>query len=298
MDEDDPKIETEAEGTTEVEATNKQRIYEQDDEEGADQEEQNSMDAPYDHGDVGEGEQYEGEDDQDMVGNYAEEEENPNKDDNQEAYIKSPEKVEEIDNPISSLPEPLKDSHLKYDNQMKQQVQEDERDQQEAFEIQEEHDGNEVYDRHQEEPNEFGLEQEGEQYQYDEEGKEIDYGEDDEETKRLYDDENEDEMHHQMDHGEYEEEEEEEEEDPMQSKIRAIIDLCQQNNGKYGDTDFPPNDASLYKNPAEPPDYAESTPVVEWMRPEEANKNIHESEFKMIKEGMKPGDVKQGTLGD
>jgi hypothetical protein len=159
---------------------------------------------------------------------------------------------------------------------------------------QESPDRNEVYDRHQMEEPQY-EEQEGEEYHYDEEGRPLDYGEDDEETKRLYDDE--EELQNQMEHEQYEEEEEEEE-DPMQSKIRAIIDLCQQNNGKYGDTDFPPNDASLYKNPAEPPDYAESTPVVEWMRPEEALKSGNEDEIKMVSQGMRPGDVKQGTLGD
>ena len=66
----------------------------------------------------------------------------------------------------------------------------------------------------------------------------------------------------------------------------------------YGDSDFPPNDASLYKNPAEPPDYASSTPVVEWMRPEEALKNEDPSKIKMIINGTKPGDVIQGALGD
>jgi Calpain family cysteine protease len=66
----------------------------------------------------------------------------------------------------------------------------------------------------------------------------------------------------------------------------------------YGDSDFPPNDASLYFNPAEPPDYAEGTPVVEWMRPEEALKSGDSDKVAMVKNGMKPGDVKQGTLGD
>lgn len=159
---------------------------------------------------------------------------------------------------------------------------------------QESPDHNEVYDRHQVEEPQY-EEQEGEDYHYDEDGRPLDYGEDDEETKRLYDDEEDNQNH--MEHEQYEEEEEEEE-DPMQSKIRAIIDLCQQNSGKYGDTDFPPNDASLYKNPAEPPDYADSTPVVEWMRPEEALKSGNEDEIKMVSQGMRPGDVKQGTLGD
>lgn len=72
-----------------------------------------------------------------------------------------------------------------------------------------------------------------------------------------------------------------------------IISLCQENGAKYGDSDFPPNDASLYKDPTNPPDYAKETPVVEWRRPEEIS-----DEPCMIKDGTSPGDVKQGMLGD
>ena len=159
--------------------------------------------------------------------------------------------------------------------------------------------GQAVYDRHQ--VDEGPYEGEGEQYQYNDDRAEMYNEQDDEETKRLYDGEGEDDLHHHMDpegEGYVEEEEEEEEEDPLQKKINAIIELCEQTNGMYGDSEFPPNDASLYKNPAEPPDYAESTPVVEWMRPQEALKNGDDDKLDMIKDGIKPGDVKQGTLGD
>ena len=146
--------------------------------------------------------------------------------------------------------------------------------------------GQAVYDRHQMDGQQY---EDGNQQLYDDQ--------DDEETKRLYDGEGDEDMRQHIEQdGYYEEEEEEEEEDPIQKKIRAIIELCEQTNGMYGDSDFPPNDASLYKNPAEPPDYAESTPVVEWMRPEEVLKS--EDKVCMIKNGIKPGDVKQGNLGD
>ena len=90
-------------------------------------------------------------------------------------------------------------------------------------------------------------------------------------------------------------EEEEEEFDPIQKKINAIIELCKKKDGMYGDTDFPPNDQSLYKNLMELPDYAEHCPVVEWMRPQEngiKDGDNAEDSCTMIKNGLRPGDVK------
>ena len=103
-----------------------------------------------------------------------------------------------------------------------------------------------------------------------------------EEAKRLYDDgeeghsepgeehhedegydqqeEEDDELEEEDDEEElkYDEEPIEEEElDPLTKRINAIKDLCAKKNGYFGDTDFPPNDKSLYKNPIEPPSYAE-----------------------------------------
>lgn len=128
-------------------------------------------------------------------------------------------------------------------------------------------------------------------------------GDDEDAQSQPYDHEGEEEMSEQppMDaEGEYEEEgdyeEEEEDYDPIQKKIQAIIDLCESNSGMYGDTDFPINDSSLYKNPLEPPDYADQCPMVQWMRPQEAVKE--EEHVALIKGGATPGDVKQGILGD
>ena len=61
----------------------------------------------------------------------------------------------------------------------------------------------------------------------------------------------------------------------------------------YGDAEYPCNDTSLYKDPTNPPDYAQDMPMLEWRRPHE----IVEDPV-MIKDGFNPGDVKQGILGD
>ncbi len=62
----------------------------------------------------------------------------------------------------------------------------------------------------------------------------------------------------------------------------------------FGDSEFPANDSSLYKDPTNPPEYAQDMPMVEWRRPEE----IAPEEAAMIKDGTSPGDIKQGILGD
>jgi calpain-15 len=84
------------------------------------------------------------------------------------------------------------------------------------------------------------------------------------------------------------------EEDPIQEKIAKIIQICKENDALFGDSEFPANDESLYKDMANPPKYAEDTPEVEWKRPHE----IAPDEAMLIKDGVAPGDVKQGILGD
>jgi calpain, invertebrate len=84
------------------------------------------------------------------------------------------------------------------------------------------------------------------------------------------------------------------EEDPIQEKIAKIIQICKENDALFGDSEFPANDESLYKDIANPPKYAEDTPEVEWKRPHE----IAPDEAMLIKDGVAPGDVKQGVLGD
>lgn len=61
----------------------------------------------------------------------------------------------------------------------------------------------------------------------------------------------------------------------------------------FGDSEFPANDSSLYKDPTNPPDYAHDVPIVEWKRPQDISE-----EPVMLKDGVAPGDVKQMALGD
>lgn len=84
------------------------------------------------------------------------------------------------------------------------------------------------------------------------------------------------------------------EEDPIQDKIAKIIQICKENDALFGDSEFPTNEQSLYKDLASPPDYAADTPEVEWKRPHE----IAPDDAVLIKDGTAPGDVKQGLLGD
>ena len=86
----------------------------------------------------------------------------------------------------------------------------------------------------------------------------------------------------------------EEEEDPIQEKIAKIIQICKENDALFGDSEFPATDQSLYKDPTQIPDYDQNMPLVEWRRPQE----IAPDEPSMIKDGVAPGDVKQGNLGD
>lgn len=88
-------------------------------------------------------------------------------------------------------------------------------------------------------------------------------------------------------------------EDPIQEKIQKIIQICEENDALFGDQEFPDNDQSLYNDPANPPDYAENNPIVEWRRPQEfIDRNIHDVEPKMYRDKMSPGDIRQGALPD
>ncbi len=84
------------------------------------------------------------------------------------------------------------------------------------------------------------------------------------------------------------------EEDPIQEKIAKIIQICKENDALFGDSEFPASDQSLYKDVNQLPEYAQDSPEVEWKRPHE----IAPDEAELIKNGMNPGDVKQGILGD
>jgi len=290
-----PKIETEAEGMKEVDQNSKQREGQDDVLEetiGADDKDAKEEEVKLNNQDPQQESQ-----DEDQKDETENDESHDKSEGNDEEEDKQEEEPHRNDLEEEKHPQQLDDNNGGNDGNIRESMmipntppeEEDNQDPMEGSHRNEEYsDGNEVYDKHQ---------IEGPQYDRDLEG-EYQYGErDDEETKRLDDEDNEDQFSGRI-HPDNYEEEEEEEEDLMQSKIRAIIELCHQNEGKYGDTDFSPNDASLYKNPAEPPDYAENTPVVEWKRPEEALKSGNEDEIKMISQGMTSGDVKQGTLGD
>ena len=84
------------------------------------------------------------------------------------------------------------------------------------------------------------------------------------------------------------------EKNPIQEKIAKIIQICKENDALFGDSNFPANEKSLYKDNANPRKYAEDTLEVEWKRPHE----IAPDEAMLIKGGFAPGDVKQGILGD
>ena len=94
----------------------------------------------------------------------------------------------------------------------------------------------------------------------------------------------------------YEEEKQFTPEDQIKMMMVQIEEMVRDSDQLWTDPEFPANDNSLYMNPLQPPDYADDTPNVEWKRPHE----IYTGEGKpmMMKEGLTPGDVKQGALGD
>lgn len=101
-----------------------------------------------------------------------------------------------------------------------------------------------------------------------------------------------DEFGERQDYGE--EVKEESPEEKIRQMIMQIEDLCAETGQPWTDPEFPADDSSLYMDPMAPPE--DATPVVEWRRPEE----IYQGEGKpmMMKDGLSPGDVKQGALGD
>ena len=59
------------------------------------------------------------------------------------------------------------------------------------------------------------------------------------------------------------------------------------------DTEFPPNDDSLFKDPNTRPDFVKDIDTIDWKRPQEINEGAQ-----LIIDGTTAGDIKQGLLGD
>lgn len=59
-------------------------------------------------------------------------------------------------------------------------------------------------------------------------------------------------------------------EDKMRAMIQEIIEIYNESGQTpWADPEFPADDTSLYIDPLNPPDYAESSPNVLWLRPQE-----------------------------
>ena len=110
-----------------------------------------------------------------------------------------------------------------------------------------------------------------------------DYGDE----QQVYGDERED----------LQEEYQESPEEKIRAMINEIIEIYNDSGQQpWSDPEFPAGDESLYIDPLNPPDYADASPDVQWYRPQQIYTG--EAGPKMIIDGMKPGDVKQGILGD
>lgn len=83
----------------------------------------------------------------------------------------------------------------------------------------------------------------------------------------------------------------------MRAMINEIIEIYNDSGQTaWSDPEFPADDTALYINPLDPPDYADASPNVPWYRPQQIYTG--EAGPRMMVDGLKPGDVKQGLLGD
>jgi Calpain family cysteine protease/Calpain large subunit, domain III len=73
----------------------------------------------------------------------------------------------------------------------------------------------------------------------------------------------------------------------------SIIRYCKENKCLYEDESFPAGPPSLYNNPDNIPDYDKNMGCEQWVRP----KDISDSPV-LFANGVSPGDVQQGLLGD
>ena len=74
--------------------------------------------------------------------------------------------------------------------------------------------------------------------------------------------------------------------------LRIIIDECKRTMEPFVDDEFVGSDTALYRDPMNVPEYGKDK-VIEWRRPD-----YLADEPALIVDGAKPGDVKQGALGD
>jgi len=79
----------------------------------------------------------------------------------------------------------------------------------------------------------------------------------------------------------------------IETIIDEIIQQCNEQMSKWQDPFFKPDDTSLFINAEKQPEYAKDGVCSRWVRPEEISENP-----KLYIDGAKPGDIKQGTLGD
>ena len=105
-------------------------------------------------------------------------------------------------------------------------------------------------------------------------------------------------MHDEDEYDHYDQYQEEEQELSAEDKQRIFMqqieEQVQETGQLYCDAEFPADDSSLYIDPMNRPAYASDN--IDWKRPQEIYTG--EGGPHMIKDGLSPGDVKQGELGD
>ena len=77
----------------------------------------------------------------------------------------------------------------------------------------------------------------------------------------------------------------------MKVMIQEIIEIYNDSGQQpWSDPEFPADDTALYIDHLNPPDYADSSPNVQWLRPQQIYTG--QDDPLMMKDGLRPGDVK------
>ena len=79
----------------------------------------------------------------------------------------------------------------------------------------------------------------------------------------------------------------------IEEQERSIIQFCKENKCLYEDDSFPAGPPSLYNDASAVPDYDKSMGCEQWVRPKDFAENPI-----LFANGISPGDVQQGALGD